>query len=55
MRLQENTLFYIDIWVKVIQNIAQYPVHYKTYASAKFEVATTNGLGGDAFTRKYII
>ena len=26
-----------------------------TKASAKFEVATSNGLGGDAFTRKYII
>ena len=26
-----------------------------TYAPAKFEVATSNGLGGYAFTRKYII
>ena len=26
-----------------------------TKASAKFEVATSNGLGEDAFTRKYII
>ena len=25
-----------------------------TYALAKFEVATSNSLGGDAFTRKYI-
>ena len=41
--------------VKVIQNDAQYPLHYVTYAPAKFEVATSNGLGGDAFTRKYII
>ena len=26
-----------------------------TKVSAKFEVATSNGLGGDAFTGKYII
>ena len=26
-----------------------------TYAPAKFEFATSIGLGGDAFTRKYII
>ena len=26
-----------------------------TKASAKFEVATSNSLGGDAFTRRYII
>ena len=26
-----------------------------TKASAKFEIATSNGLGGDAFTIKYII
>ena len=34
-------------------------VHHRKYpltkASAKFEVATSNHLGGDAFTRKYII
>ena len=28
---------------------------YVTYAPAKFEAATSNGLGGYAFTRKYII
>ena len=26
-----------------------------TFAAAKFEVATSNSLGEDAFTRKYII
>ena len=30
-------------------------LHHVTYAPAKFEVATANGLGGHAFTRKYII
>ena len=31
------------------------PTFYLTKASAKFEVATSNNLGGEAFTRKYII
>ena len=48
MHLQENTLFDLDM------NVAQYPLHHVTYSPAKFEVATSNGLGGDAFTRKYI-
>ena len=45
----------LDLGVKVTQNIAQYPLHHVTYAPAEFEVAMSNGLGGDAFTRKYII
>ena len=49
IHLQENTLF--DLGVKVTQNIAQYPLHHKTYSAAKFEVAMSNGLGGDTFTR----
>ena len=36
---------------KVTQNVAHYPLHHKTYTPAKFECATSNGLGGDAFTR----
>ena len=34
---------------------SQVPAFELIKASAKFEVNTTNGLGGDAFTRKYII
>ena len=34
------------------QNITQYPLHHVTYSGTKFEVATFNGLGKDAFTRK---
>ena len=34
-----------DLDLGVIQNITQYPLHYVIYASAKFEVATSNGLG----------
>ena len=42
-------------WFKVTQNVAQYPPHHVTYAPANFEVAMSNGSGGDASTRKYII
>ena len=57
MHLLENTLF--DLWLdledKVKQNIAPYPLHHVTYLGTKFKVATSNGLRGDAFTRKYIL
>ena len=45
----------LDLRVKVTQNIVQYPLHHVTYALATFEVAMSNGFGGNAFTRKYII
>ena len=48
-------IFDLDLRVKVTQNIAQYLLHHVTYAPAKFEVAMSNSLGGDKFTRKYII
>ena len=40
-----------DLWVKVTQNVAQYPLHHVTYSGTKFEVATSNSLGGATFTR----
>ena len=40
-----------DLGFKVTQNIAQYPLHHVTYTPAKFEVATSNGLGEDKMTR----
>ena len=55
MHLQENTLFDLDLWVKVAGNVGQYPLHHVTYPARKFEVAMTNRLIGDTFTRKYII
>ena len=55
MHLQENTLFDLELGVKVIQNIAQCPQHYVTYVPGKFDVATPNSLGGDAFKSKYSI
>ena len=53
--LQENTLYDLDLGVKVTQNVVLYLPNHITYAPAKFEVATSNNLGEDAFTRKYII
>ena len=51
MHLQENTVFDLDLGVKVTQNVAQFPLHHVTYSATKFEVATSNSLGGDTFTR----
>ena len=55
MHFKANTLFDLCPWGKVAKNIAQFPLHHVTYAPGKFIVAMSNGLGGDAFTRKYII
>ena len=49
MHLQENTLFDLELGVKVIQEVAMYPLHNVTYAHSQFEVATPNSLGEDAF------
>ena len=54
MKFQYLT-FDLDLGVKVTQNVAQYPLHHVTYSATKFEVATSNRLGGDTFTRKYNI
>ena len=40
--LQENTLFDLDLGVKVKQNVAQYSRHHVTYAPAKFDIATSH-------------
>ena len=55
MHLQDNSLFDLYLGIKVTQNVTQYPLDHVTYSATKFEVATFNGLGGDTFTRKYII
>ena len=52
MHLQENTFIDLDCRVNVTQIVAKYPLHYMTYASVKFEVATSNGFPS---TRKYSI
>ena len=43
MHLQENTVFDLDLGIKVTQDVAQHPLHHVTYAFAKFDVATSNG------------
>ena len=55
MPLQENTLFGLNLWVKVARNIAQCPLHHVTYAPTEFEVTTSKGLGGEVFTSKFNI
>ena len=44
MHLQENTLYDLDLVVKVTQNIVQYPANHMTYAPEKYEVARPNSL-----------
>ena len=55
MHLQENTLFDLDLGVKVTRNVAQCPLHHGTYAPTVFKVTTSKGLGGESFTRKFSI
>ena len=55
MHLQDYLIFDLDLGVKVIRNVAQYPLHHVSYPATKFEDATSNFLGGDLFIRKYII
>ena len=35
------------------KHVAQYPLHHESYAHATFQVASSNGLGGDAFTKTH--
>ena len=53
--LQKNTLYDLDLWVKVTPNVVQCPPNHMTFAPAKFEIAMSSSLGENAFTRKYII
>ena len=57
MHLQEiqYLTFGVILGVKVTQKVAQYPLQHVTYSATKFEVAASIRLGGDTFTRKYII
>ena len=55
MYLQENTVFDLDLGIKVTWNIAKHPLHHVTYAYAKSELVTPNRLGRDVFTKKYSI
>ena len=63
MHLQENTLFdnvlqfrkkihYLTSDLKVTSKVAQYTLYHTTFAAAKFEATTSDGLGEDAFYMK---
>ena len=54
MDLQESTSYDLDLGANVTQNDAKNHPHHVPYAPANFVVAMSNGLGEDAFTRKYI-
>ena len=43
LHLQENTLFDLDLRVKVTGNVVQIPLNRVNYAPVKFEVNTSNG------------
>ena len=49
--LQKNTLYDLDLWVKVTPNVVQCPQNHMTFAPAKFEIAMSSSLGENAFTR----
>ena len=53
MLLQEKTVFDLDLWVT--RNAAQFSQHHVTYSVTKFEVATSNDLRGDKFTRNVTV
>ena len=55
MHLQENTLFDLNLAVKVTQNVALNNPHHVIYVTVKFKVVMSNGLGQYIFTRKNII
>ena len=44
--------FDLDHGAKVTLNAAQYPLHHVTHAATKFEVATSNYLGGDNYKKR---
>ena len=49
MHLQENTLYDLDLIVKVTQNVVQCPPNHMTYAPAKFEVAMSDTVFTNTF------
>ena len=49
MYLHVNTLFDLELEVKVTRNVAQFPLHYVTFAPTEFEVTTSKALGGGVF------
>ena len=54
MRNQCGSL-YKKIHSKGPAKVGQHTHHLVTYAPTKFDVAMSNGLGGDIYTAKYIV
>ena len=52
MHLQENTLFDLDLEVRVAQNVAQYHLHHVASSPARFEIASSNRLEGGCIYKK---
>ena len=50
-----KAVLYLKYWTSVDGTPSQIPAFDLTNPSAKFEVDTSNGLGGVAFTKKYNI
>ena len=48
---KHNLTFALGRGFKVTRNFAQYRLHHVSFSATRFEVATSNGLGGDTFTR----
>ena len=53
-KIQDLT-FDLDLEVKATLKATQYPLHDVTYSATRFAVATSNGLGGDTFTRNVTV
>ena len=53
MHLQEiqYLTFDLDLGVEVTRKVAKYPLHYVIYLATKFEIHTSNGLGGRSHGR----
>ena len=52
---EKNTLFDLDLGVKVTCDVSKYPLHHVTYSDTKFEVSTYGCVGGDALIKNVII
>ena len=57
MHLQEihYLTFDLHLRVNVTLNVAWYPLHHVTYSAKKLQVAKSNELGGDIFTKIHFL
>ena len=50
LNIVQQLLYHVSYSPAKLIKCCPVPLHYVTYAAAKFEAATCNGLGRDAFT-----